>query len=159
MLCQEPIFGYIGSAQVDYIEKAEAIPLIDVKNHWLGIKEDFGDLDNGRLLQVRNLDLRFLTRAVFFEKNRYHVQAIDNVTFHVNEGETFGLVGESGSGKSTTARVIAGLYRPDGGKDLRCQELGRMSERERRPMRRQIQMVFQNLLQSQCPYDCGRYYC
>ena len=130
--------------RVEYIEKAESKP-IDVKNHWLGVKESFGDINQDQLLQVENLDLRFVTKSAFFEKNRSYVQAVDNVSFTVKEGETFGLVGESGSGKSTTARVIAGLYPPDGGRIVFAgQDLGLLTEKQRRPLRRQIQMVFQN---------------
>ena len=130
--------------RVEYIEKVQSKP-IDVKNHWLGVKESFGAVENGELLSVENLDLRFLTKSAFLEKNRKYVQAIDNVSFNVKEGETFGLVGESGSGKSTTARVIAGLYKPDGGRVVFArQDLGKLTEKQRRPLRRQIQMVFQN---------------
>ncbi|MCV5755480.1 ATP-binding cassette domain-containing protein, partial [Escherichia coli] len=77
----------------------------------------------------------------------------NNVSFEVHEGETFGLVGESGSGKSTIARVIAGLYEPNSGQvkfegiDLTAMK----SEKERRPMRRQMQMVFQNPYTSMNP--------
>ena len=130
--------------RVEYIEKDESKP-IDVKNHWLGEKEVFGEVRNGELLKVENLDLRFETRRAFLEKNRRYVQAIDNVSFTVKEGETFGLVGESGSGKSTIARVIAGLYAPDNGRVVFAgQDMGLLSEKQRRPLRRQIQMVFQN---------------
>ncbi|MCL6269428.1 ABC transporter ATP-binding protein [Sansalvadorimonas sp. 2012CJ34-2] len=130
--------------QVEYIEKAEELR-IDVKNHWLGQKESFGEVDHGKLLEVKDVDLRFVTKRAFRERDRRYVQAIDNVSFHVKEGETFGLVGESGSGKSTTARVIAGLYRPDGGQVYFAgKEISGMSARERRPLNRQIQMIFQN---------------
>ncbi len=130
--------------RVEYIEKADSKP-IDVKNHWLGRKESFGEVRDGKLLEVRDLDLRFITRRAFREKDRRYVQAIDNVSFHVREGETFGLVGESGSGKSTTARVIAGLYRPDAGQvHFAGREISSLSARARQPLNRQIQMIFQN---------------
>ena len=130
--------------RVEYIEKAET-KAIDIKNHWLGVKESFGSISNGELLKVENLDLRFTTKPAFLKKNRRYIQAINSVSFTVKEGETFGLVGESGSGKSTTARVIAGLYQPDGGRVVFAgQDMGPMSESQRRPLRRQIQMVFQN---------------
>ena len=74
------------------------------------------------------------------------MQANNHVSFEINEGETFGLVGESGSGKSTIARVITGLYPPHEGQiifegiDLTALK----TEKERRPFRRAMQMVFQN---------------
>ena len=81
------------------------------------------------------------------------MQANNHVSFEIQEGETFGLVGESGSGKSTIARVIAGLYPPNEGKiifeDIDLTAL--KSEKERRPLRRQMQMVFQNPYSSMNP--------
>ncbi|OED99297.1 dipeptide ABC transporter ATP-binding protein [Vibrio breoganii] len=137
---------------VSYIEEAAEHQPLDVKNHWLGQSQDEREY-TGPLLNVENVDLRFITKDSLFESRREYVQASDNVSFEVFEGETFGLVGESGSGKSTIARVIAGLYAPDAGKvtfegiDL----TGLKSEKERRPMRRQMQMVFQNPYTSMNP--------
>lgn len=68
------------------------------------------------MLNVENVNLRFTTKDSLFESRREYVQASNNVSFEVFEGETFGLVGESGSGKSTIARVIAGLYQPNSGR-------------------------------------------
>ncbi|QUJ67550.1 ABC transporter ATP-binding protein [Photobacterium sp. GJ3] len=137
---------------VSYIEAAGETTQLDVKNHWLGQSEDQRQY-TGALLQVENVNLRFVTKDSFFESRREYVQASNNVSFEVFEGETFGLVGESGSGKSTIARVIAGLYPPNSGKvvfegiDLTALK----SEKERRPMRRQMQMVFQNPYSSMNP--------
>ncbi|GAD80462.1 dipeptide ABC transporter ATP-binding protein [Vibrio ezurae] len=137
---------------VSYIEEAAEHQPLDVKNHWLGQSQDQRDY-TGPLLNVENVDLRFITKDSLFESRREYVQASNNVSFEVLEGETFGLVGESGSGKSTIARVIAGLYAPDAGKvtfegiDLTALK----SEKERRPMRRQMQMVFQNPYTSMNP--------
>ncbi|GAB7218919.1 dipeptide ABC transporter ATP-binding protein [Vibrio comitans] len=137
---------------VSYIEEAAEHQPLDVKNHWLGQSQDEREY-TGPLLNVENVDLRFITKDSLFESRREYVQASNNVSFEVFEGETFGLVGESGSGKSTIARVIAGLYTPDAGKvtfegiDL----TGLKSEKERRPMRRQMQMVFQNPYTSMNP--------
>ncbi|WP_299727993.1 ABC transporter ATP-binding protein [uncultured Endozoicomonas sp.] len=129
---------------VEYIEKAEGHQ-IDVKNHWLGEQEVFGNPSGDVLLKVKDVDLRFETQSAFFKKNRRYVQASNKVSFDVRPGETFGLVGESGSGKSTIARVIAGLYPPDAGSiEFAGQDITRLTEKERKPFRRQIQMVFQN---------------
>ena len=96
-------------------------------------------------MKVKDVNLRFETQSAFFEKNRRYVQASNQVSFEVRPGETFGLVGESGSGKSTIARVIAGLYPPDSGLiEFAGQDITRLTEKQRKPFRRQIQMVFQN---------------
>ncbi|MEG3754970.1 ABC transporter ATP-binding protein [Psychromonas arctica] len=137
---------------VSYIEEANELQALDIKNHWLGQREQQRDYQ-GPLLNVENVSLRFVTKDSFFESKREYVQANKNVSFSINEGETFGLVGESGSGKSTIARVITGLYPPNEGKitfegiDLTAIK----SERERRPFRRQMQMVFQNPYTSMNP--------
>ncbi|MGI9275552.1 MAG: ABC transporter ATP-binding protein [Endozoicomonas sp.] len=134
--------------RVEYIEKLEAgleNNSIDVKTHWLGQRENFGDVHDGMLLSVESVNLKFETRSAFLEKNRRYVKASDDVSFKVMEGETFGLVGESGSGKSTIARVIAGLYPPDSGQIFFAhRDITRLDEKSRKPFRRQIQMVFQN---------------
>ncbi|MGR5166880.1 dipeptide ABC transporter ATP-binding protein [Vibrio astriarenae] len=137
---------------VSYIEEAKEMKPLDVKNHWLGQSQDHRDY-TGSLLNVENVNLRFVTKDSLFESRREYVQASNNVSFDVKEGETFGLVGESGSGKSTIARVIAGLYEPNSGRvsfegiDLTSLR----SEKERRPLRRQMQMVFQNPYTSMNP--------
>jgi len=137
---------------VSYIEEAQELEPLDIKNHWLGQSEDQRQY-TGPLLKVEDVSLRFVTKDSFFESKREYVQANKNVSFSINEGETFGLVGESGSGKSTIARVIAGLYPPNEGKitfegiDLTALK----SEKERRPIRRQMQMVFQNPYTSMNP--------
>ncbi|MGF1806713.1 ABC transporter ATP-binding protein [Aliivibrio sifiae] len=137
---------------VSYIEEAVQHDPIDVKNHWLGQSQDQREYA-GPLLKVENVNLRFITKDSFFESRREYVQASNNVSFEIHEGETFGLVGESGSGKSTIARIISGLYPPNSGSvtfegiDLTALK----SEKERRPMRRQMQMVFQNPYTSMNP--------
>lgn len=137
---------------VSYIEEAVEHEPIDIKNHWLGQAQDNREY-TGSLLNVENVNLRFVTKDSLFESRREYVQASNNVSFEVYEGETFGLVGESGSGKSTIARVIAGLYEPNDGRvtfegiDLTALK----SEKERRPLRRQMQMVFQNPYNSMNP--------
>lgn len=139
--------------RVEYIEKEQGRH-IDVKNHWLGQKESLSGLNarisdhpqsESALLKVKDINLRFETQSAFFEKNRRYIQASNQVSFEIYPGETFGLVGESGSGKSTIARVIAGLYPPDSGwVEFAGQDITRLTEKQRKPFRRQIQMVFQN---------------
>ncbi|MEC6909742.1 ABC transporter ATP-binding protein [Photobacterium piscicola] len=137
---------------VTYIEDVKQTPTLDVKHHWLGQSQDQRTYQ-GALLEIENVNLRFITKDSLFESRREYVQANNDVSFHIAEGETFGLVGESGSGKSTIARVIAGLYPPNSG-TVRFEGIdltALKSEAERRPLRRQMQMVFQNPYTSMNP--------
>jgi peptide/nickel transport system ATP-binding protein len=80
----------------------------------------------------------------FFRKSR-EVQAADAVSFDIRRGETLGLVGESGSGKSTVGRCVLRLIEPDGGAiEIGDLNFGALSQRDLRPYRRRIQMVFQD---------------
>src|SRR5215217_4275899 len=68
------------------------------------------------LLDVRGLKMYFpITQGILLQRRTGWVQAVDDVSFHINRGETLGLVGESGCGKSTTGRAILQLYRPTAG--------------------------------------------
>ncbi|MBK9674188.1 MAG: ABC transporter ATP-binding protein [Betaproteobacteria bacterium] len=91
------------------------------------------------LLVVRNVSKYFAGRG-----DRV-VRALSDVNLGVAPGETLGVVGESGSGKSTLAKVIVGLLDPDAGTvEFDGRELSRLGRRERRPLRREMQMVFQD---------------
>jgi peptide/nickel transport system ATP-binding protein len=102
------------------------------------------------LLQVRNLRKIFPVTAGVFRKTVGHVRAVDDVTFDVHEGETLGLVGESGCGKTTTSRCILRAIEPTSGQIWfrRMQEeivdLASMSREQLRPLRAEIQMIFQD---------------
>ena len=102
---------------------------------------------DGALLEVRDLVKHFpIKTGIIFDHEIGRVRAVDGVSFDVQEGETLGLVGESGCGKSTLCRVILQLLRADLGLGaLRGhgdrQVVGR---RELRPLRREMQMIFQD---------------
>ncbi|MGB0191126.1 MAG: ATP-binding cassette domain-containing protein, partial [Nocardioides sp.] len=75
------------------------------------------------------------------------MQAVDGISFQVPRGGSLGLVGESGCGKSTTGRLITRLYTPTGGSmqfGEKKQDIARMSNRELKPLRRDVQMIFQD---------------
>ena len=63
------------------------------------------------MLEVNNVTKKF--KSSFFNKKMF--TAVDNVSFHINEGESFGIIGESGSGKSTIGKMIINLYKPNEG--------------------------------------------
>lgn len=87
-----------------------------------------------------------------FLNNRDRVRAVDGVNLTVKKGETVGIVGESGSGKSTLARTIARLHDPTGGSiKFDGQHLERFSRSELKPIRKQIQYVFQDPLSALNP--------
>jgi peptide/nickel transport system ATP-binding protein len=97
------------------------------------------------LLSVEELVKEFpLTHGVF-GRVRGSVSAVANVSFEVHRGETLGLVGESGCGKTTTGRLIVGLDRPTSGEvRINGTDIGTLSRRELRRMRRQVQFMFQD---------------
>jgi peptide/nickel transport system ATP-binding protein len=97
------------------------------------------------ILKVRGLVKRFaLPKRGFLEAPRF-VHAVDCVDFDVRLGETVGLVGESGCGKSTLARTIIRIHQPDAGEILfDGHDLAKATQSEIRPLRRRIQMVFQD---------------
>jgi oligopeptide transport system ATP-binding protein len=98
------------------------------------------------LLEVRDLVKHFpITTGVIFDHEIGRVRAVDGVSMSVKEGETLGLVGESGCGKSTLCRAILQLLRPTSGSvRFEGQELVGKSVRSLRPLRREMQMIFQD---------------
>lgn len=96
------------------------------------------------LLSVNDLKVHFPVSEGLFSAPRI-IRAVDGVTFHVNPGETFGLVGESGCGKSTTARAIVKLVDPTAGEiNFDGKSIERLSTSAMRPVRRDLQMIFQD---------------
>jgi ABC-type oligopeptide transport system ATPase subunit len=96
------------------------------------------------LLEVRRLTKDFTRQKGIFGKATA-VRAVDDVTFDVLEGETFGLVGESGSGKTTTGRCILRLIEPTSGEvRFRGEDVLAFSKRRMRAARREMQIVFQD---------------
>jgi ABC-type oligopeptide transport system ATPase subunit len=80
-----------------------------------------------------------------FKSPEGRVHAVNGVSFVVNEGESVGLVGESGSGKSTIAKLLVRLQEPTQGKiSFRGRDVTHLSDRKFRPLRKEIQMVFQD---------------
>ena len=130
---------------VDYIEGGkQACKSIDVEQHWLGEKVRKNSTD--KAISIEGLNKKFVIKKALFERNRVYLKAVKDVTFSVEEGETFGLVGESGSGKSTIARLIVGLSKVDRGS---IQIFGQEVSNKRKDQKviaaqRDLQMIFQD---------------
>jgi len=110
-----------------------------------------------RLLEVKNLRKYFPIQKGFFKKTLGNVRAVDDVSFFVEEGETLGLVGESGCGKTTTSRCVVRALAPSSGQMLfRTREgevvdLALLDRAALRPLRPQMQMIFQDPYSSLSP--------
>jgi peptide/nickel transport system ATP-binding protein len=115
------------------------------------------DVPRRALLEVTNLSKSFPVKAGPLRRAGGRVQAIDDVSFTLLEGETLALVGESGSGKTTVARCVMRDHDPDGGEIvLRTDsdsvvDLAGLSKKRVRPLRSGFQMVFQDPFSSLNP--------
>jgi oligopeptide/dipeptide ABC transporter ATP-binding protein len=110
------------------------------------VTEDAPTAGGEPLVRVQDVYKHFpLTRGVIFRKQFGAVHAVDCVSFDIREGETFGLVGESGCGKSTLARLITRLHVPTAGSVLfEGRDISRLGRSELKPLRRDLQMIFQD---------------
>jgi peptide/nickel transport system ATP-binding protein/oligopeptide transport system ATP-binding protein len=97
------------------------------------------------LLVVENLVTYFPVHAGLFQRVVAWVQAVDNVSFSIREGETLGLVGESGCGKTTVGRTILRLVEPTSGKvTFDGQEVFKLKGQALKALRREMQIIFQD---------------
>ena len=97
------------------------------------------------ILEVKNVEKFFYGNKKLFQKDRPVVKAVNDVSFTINEGETFGIVGESGCGKSTLGRTVIRLLNPTSGQVLyKGTDLATLSGEEMRKLRQEIQIIFQD---------------
>lgn len=97
------------------------------------------------LISVEGLIKHFPIRAGLLRRQVAAVQAVDGLNFSVKRGETFSIVGESGCGKSTTARLLTRLLEPTAGKiTLEGRDITHLKDGAMRPLRRHVQMIFQD---------------
>ncbi|MFQ5999578.1 MAG: ABC transporter ATP-binding protein [Candidatus Bathyarchaeia archaeon] len=108
------------------------------------------------IINVSNLVKWFPVRTGFFStlfsRTRSFVRAVDDISFGIKKGELFGLVGESGSGKTTTGRLLLRLIEPTSGNILfKGQDITTLSDSELKPLRRKMQIIFQDPYESLNP--------
>ena len=100
---------------------------------------------NATILEVEDLKKYFPIRRGFFQRVSSWVRAVENVSFMIKGGRTLGLVGESGCGKTTVARLILKLLEADEGKIVfGGQDITDLSEADMKPLRKEIQIIFQD---------------
>ncbi len=103
------------------------------------------------LLSTDNLRIWFPVKQGLLKRTVDHIKAVNDVSFTLNKGETLGIVGESGSGKTTLGLAIIKLIRSIGGINFAGQELERLDQKQMKPLRSRIQIVFQDPFGSLSP--------
>ena len=114
---------------------------------------------DGNLVELTDLKMYFpIKSGIVMDRHVGDIKAVDGVSLEIKRGETLGLVGESGCGKSTVGRTILRLYEPTDGTILFAgQDITRLGEKELRPLRRRMQMIFQDPYSSLNPrHSVGR---
>ena len=114
---------------------------------------------SGPLVELEHLKVYFpIKSGVLLDRHVGDIRAVDDVSLQIKRGETVGLVGESGCGKSTVGRAILRLYKPTAGRILfEGRDISELGENELRPLRRRMQMVFQDPYASLNPrHSVGR---
>ncbi len=100
---------------------------------------------NDVILQVEDLRMYFPITRGLLKRKVGEIKAVDGVSFTIRRGETLGLVGESGCGKTTVGRCISRIYQPTGGRIwFENREISKLPEKEFRPLRRHIAVIFQD---------------
>lgn len=109
------------------------------------------------LLDVKNVSKTFPVKSGLFSSSKGVVHAVDNVSFQIQRGESFGLVGESGCGKSTLSRTLLQLTPADSGEIcLDGKNMAALSKKELRSQREHMRMVFQKPFDSLNPRQTVR---
>jgi len=123
----------------EFIEKADRV------RQSYTIRTDEPKLNREKILEVKNLSTRYPSKKTIFGKVLEYNTALDNISFDVYKGETLGLVGESGCGKTTLGRTILKLIEPGEGRIFyRSKDILSLSEKEFKPIRSKMQIIFQD---------------
>lgn len=106
---------------------------------------------NASLVHAQDVRVWFPLPKPLFSRQRHYVKAVDGVSFELKKGRTLGIVGESGSGKSTLGQAILRLVQAQGGIRFQGQAIETFNARQMRPLRRHMQVVFQDPFGSLSP--------
>ncbi|MFI6154536.1 ABC transporter ATP-binding protein [Kitasatospora sp. NPDC051170] len=144
-----PVTEVLGAPREPYTRALlSAVPRVDAPAAHEGPS---GPAEGEVLLEATDLRREFATRGGL-ARRAAPLAAVDGVSLTVRAGETLGVVGESGSGKTTLGRMLVRLLEPTGGRlHYRGRDIGTLGERELRPLRRELQMVFQDPVSSLNP--------
>ena len=115
-------------------------------------------MSNENIIEVNNLSKNFNLEAGFFAKNKHNVYAVNDVSFSIKRGSTYGLAGESGCGKTTTARLLIQLYKQTSGNikfydsdQSLPQEVDTYKKNQLRLYREKVKYIFQDPARSLNP--------
>ncbi|MFE7594334.1 ABC transporter ATP-binding protein [Kitasatospora sp. NPDC057512] len=150
-----PVAEVLGAPREPYTRALlSAVPRVDAAEPSAAPAEATGSSGSSGgevLLEAVDLRREFATRGGLARRTA-PVAAVDGVSLTVRAGETLGVVGESGSGKTTLGRMLVRLLEPTGGRlHYRGRDIGALGEKELRPLRRELQMVFQDPVSSLNP--------
>lgn len=109
------------------------------------------EITDSTLLEAKKIRCYFPIKAGFFNRTIGNVKAVDNVSLSLHQAETVGIVGESGSGKTTLGMCLLRLQNCSGEIVLKGEDISQLSQRELRPLRKDIQVVFQDPFSSLSP--------
>jgi microcin C transport system ATP-binding protein len=142
---QNSVDGLFSNPQHDY-----TLHLLNSQPEAL-IEEGQQRTQHPKLISAENLRCYFPIKAGFFNRHVGDVKAVDDVSVTLHQGETLGIVGESGSGKTTLGMCLLRLQDCDGNIIFDEQDLQNISSRDMRPLRKDIQVVFQDPFSSLSP--------
>ena len=109
------------------------------------LNEENVSLEDGVILEVRNLKKHFVLKKTLMGKPLSTLKAVDDVSFTIKEGETLGIVGESGCGKTTMGRTVLKLHQPSGGQIIfEGKDITNYTPKQMRALRTKMQIVFQD---------------
>ncbi len=147
---QNNVHDLFANTQLDNSHHEYTLHLLNSQPETL-VKEH-GHIENKpELLKAQNIRCYFPIKAGFFNRKIGDIKAVDNVSLLLNKAETLGIVGESGSGKTTLGMCLLRLQICEGDIELNGSSISNLSQRELRPLRKDIQVVFQDPFSSLSP--------